>query len=85
MTTKRTFEMVAGQIEDGFVFLKQGTNPMQSLRSVAWNIANGFEMDNPRFNKVKFLNACGIEVCSKCGHTIPMENEPYFGKHECQW
>ena len=82
MTTKKDFEMVAGQIQDGFTFARAGTPTEQVLRSVAWNIARGFEMGNPRFDREKFLTACGIEMCKECGHTIPIENEKW--KHECQ-
>lgn len=26
------------------------------------NLAHGYEQDNPKFNKTKFLQACGIET-----------------------
>ena len=30
-------------------------------RALAWNLANYFASENPRFDTVRFLKACGIE------------------------
>lgn len=32
------------------------------LKNVANNLAGYFEQDNPKFNRQRFLDACGIEV-----------------------
>lgn len=37
-------------------------NRVNGMKMVAWSIADDLQAENPRFDRVKFLNACGIET-----------------------
>lgn len=54
---------------------------MKVLDIVANNLATYFESDNPRFDRDRFLSACGIksELCPTCEHHIldPRDKKAY--------
>ena len=61
---RETAEMIRSVVEDtpthsdleGFI----ATGRMQATRSIARGLASMFAEDNPRFDRDKFLDACGL-------------------------
>ncbi len=51
--TRKDFQMIADIIK------LHGTNPAAKAMALDFSIA--FQEVNPRFDKVRFLNACGLE------------------------
>ena len=62
MTTKRVFEMVARAVRDEVCVYVDDENVMRALRAMASHLANQFADDNPRFDRDRFLKACGFPV-----------------------
>lgn len=67
MTSKKDYEAVA-KILDQALGRAHGLGSEQercSLTEVAYELANHFSQDNPRFDRSRFLAACGVQVpCS---------------------
>ena len=61
--TKKHYEAIASIVKLNF----DGTQPV-----LARDLADYFEQDNPKFDRARFLEACGVETCkhtdgwSKC-------------------
>lgn len=58
--TKKDYELIArniAQVQREFRGVEDGIN---AIRDVAVFIASDLERDNPRFDRERFLNACGI-------------------------
>ena len=62
--TKKDYEMIADAIAetvDGYADLDTaGTMVRMAIRDTALSIANVLESDNPRFDRNRFLVACGV-------------------------
>ena len=56
--TKKDFELIASAVNELFL---GHTNWHRSLEQVANKLAEKLAEKNPRFNKEKFLLACGVE------------------------
>lgn len=59
--TRKDFELIAGQIAivaREFRGVEDGTN---ACRDIATFLASHLEDDNPRFDRGRFLRACGIQ------------------------
>ncbi len=55
--TKQTYILIANAIN---LCKVDGTNP-EALREVASAIANQFELDNNKFDRQRFYQACGLQ------------------------
>jgi|TARA_R110002074_G_C12209552_1_gene636157 hypothetical protein len=51
--TRRHFQIIANIVK------LHGTSP--TAKAMALDFAIAFEKENPRFDKVRFLNSCGLE------------------------
>lgn len=62
--TKKDYELIARNIRCARAHaLECGeTRAVWYLESLAENLVSGFIRDNPRFDRVKFLAACGIDL-----------------------
>lgn len=69
MFTHRHYEDVAAAIkltrveiidEDGCAPVECATR-LSGLNAVMFNLAHTFRIDNPRFDRARFLDACGVE------------------------
>ena len=61
--TKKHYEAIAGIIDT--VSHDKNKHP----HNVAYQLADYFATDNPRFNRTRFLQACGIETEGQCDQT----------------
>jgi len=55
--TKKNYEAIADCIE--YRLCARDNHPHE----IAKRLADYFAQDNPKFNRIKFLEACGIEHC----------------------
>lgn len=64
--TKKDYQAIAA------IFVKYDSDPESdtdafdaghttAVRDIAWQLCEVFKRDNPRFNRERFLAACGIE------------------------
>lgn len=66
--TKKDYELIAGVVKDfdqrlGNWFNGQERQQRQEVHAeLAHSMANQLEQDNPKFDRNKFLQACGIET-----------------------
>jgi len=64
MMTKKHYEAIAASVRRAHL-QHQGFNihlrPVQSMSLYAGNIADYFASENPRFDRARFLKACGVE------------------------
>ena len=88
--TKKDFELIASVIRFELVdFLKE--NPFLAteerisfLNTLVTDFSETLASKNPRFNKDKFLLACGVEVlkvCKKCDCIIDKNNDCLCGDY----
>lgn len=70
--TKKDYELIAGGIRQGLLAVKGHNIRTEAVTMTAKFLAIELKLDNPRFNKTKFLQACGIETPNMC----PKYNEP---------
>lgn len=56
--TKKDYELIAREIKDGEML----GNAFETKNTIALKLAKALQAENPRFDKEKFLKACGIEV-----------------------
>lgn len=59
--TKKDYELIARKLNDIAGMYDLHTPQNSLLWTVADNLADGFKKQNPRFNRLKFLQACGLE------------------------
>ena len=76
--TKKHYEAIASILErmhpdeDSLSYQYE----LSRFTELAERLADYFATDNPRFDRVRFLTACGIEqVCDECGEVHDHENE----------
>lgn len=67
--TKKDFVLIAGVIKDSFD-VPQSDSEYYFIH----RMANKLDETNPRFDKDRFLLACGIEECEMC-EKYPSQNE----------
>ena len=64
MITKQTFEALAASIKRQVANYSDGETTdyyaVLIVREIAEDCANHFAQSNPRFDRVRFLNACGL-------------------------
>lgn len=56
--TKKDFELIARDIKNGEYI----GNAFESRNQIAKRLASSLAKTNPRFNREKFLTACGVEI-----------------------
>ena len=66
--TKKHYEAIAKVINDerGVYLIKNSVPALSVLYYTAVNLADFFALDNPRFDRTRFLQACGIEHYPTC-------------------
>lgn len=61
--TKKDYELIANQFDLQLHFLKREyPEQVKTLVGFAKHLATRLEIDNPRFDRNRFLQACGIET-----------------------
>lgn len=68
--TRKDYELIARALRSGF--MTQPPLPMGSevdiydnYRIIIGSMASALEQDNPRFNRDKFMAACGVQNCTR--------------------
>ena len=56
--TKKHYDAIAHAIQ----WQRENGKPHNARWQIAELLANYFEQDNPKFNRARFLQACGIET-----------------------
>ena len=56
MFTRKHFQTIARTIKDN----KNHKRVKNAVHNIALELANEFEKDNPRFDREKFIKACGL-------------------------
>ncbi len=56
--TRKDYELIAATIKP--IYENSGLNDQLAVKAVAQDLATAFEGDNPRFNRVIFMAACGM-------------------------
>lgn len=59
--SRKDYELIAGAIHAQMDDHEGQTAHQQAITSTAWGLADELEKDNSRFNKIRFLQACGVE------------------------
>jgi len=59
--TKKDYELVASIVGSVAQRYGDGSDGQRAVRQVAGNLASGFALDNPRFDRSRFLMACERE------------------------
>lgn len=59
--TKKDYELIAEQIKWTSTAYGYGVSEKNAVQQVAHELATVFAQDNPKFAKLKFLAACGIQ------------------------
>jgi len=59
--TKTDYEMVASVIKFTLETYQDNPESILTISILVDRLADELEFDNPKFNRNKFLNACGIE------------------------
>ncbi len=57
--TRKHFEAIANALANYNV--ESQASQAETVASIANALAREFKQDNPRFNKARFLKACGVE------------------------
>lgn len=84
--TKKHYEAIASAIaaERAAAVSQYGhTAHLDALESVADRLANYFATDNPKFDRSRFLEGCGIEPCSHFGATFWDAKDGHEHCHKC--
>lgn len=58
--TRRHFDFVAATLRHELEHVACGEDQRDMARSIALAFADGFESSNPRFDRARFLKACGV-------------------------
>jgi len=58
--TKKDYTLIASAV---YSALLDGGDPVQ-LREVASHLANKLQADNNKFDRAKFIEACGVTQCN---------------------
>lgn len=77
--TKKDYELIANQFDMELFQLRHeyDTGEVEAVERLAKRLATRLQMDNPKFDRDKFLTACGIEqVCDECGEVHIFDDLP---------
>ena len=85
ITKKKDFDLIAQAIKD--IIERKAKN-----KRIAEIMADALEATSPKFDRIKFLEACGVKVCKKCGSndlTIFYKTNIYqfemYSCHSCKY
>lgn len=77
--TKKDYELIASALLVVSCFNDNGDDefPQVMKDKIANKLAEALASKNPRFQKDKFLQACGVEIWqeAECGHGIPKSKQ----------
>ena len=64
--TKKDYEAIAREVKDALAQWPDGTSVLDvgarvATRTLTYRLCDVFAADNPRFDRARFLRACGIE------------------------
>jgi hypothetical protein len=59
--TRKDYVLIAQTLSDLMADFNNGGEDSVSLSLVAEELATALEADNPRFNRARFLDACGVK------------------------
>lgn len=57
--TKKDYEMIAEAFLD--IYSMQGYKNSEAIETLARHLAGRLALDNPRFDRKRFLTACGVQ------------------------
>lgn len=60
--TRKDYELIAKVLKDLNDDFNNGGADEVSLALVAEELATALALDNPRFNRARFVSACGVKV-----------------------
>lgn len=58
---KKDYEMVASNFYRQIEICKERGYDISQIEMLAYELCNDFEKENPKFQRVKFMEACGVE------------------------
>lgn len=58
--TRKDYVMIAETLRQNRKDFNEGEDGLMLLTILAHQLANGLEADNPRFDRARFLVACGV-------------------------
>lgn len=59
--TRKDYVMIAETIRQNRKDFNEGEDGLMLLTIMAHQLSNSFEEDNPRFDRARFLTACGVK------------------------
>ena len=88
MATKKDYELVAAvlkkeaerklanfrNVDIGSVESEQHLGAVAEITIICIDLCAAFKLDNPNFDRVKFLKACGQEFCLSKAEVVSHEN-----------
>ena len=57
--SKKDYVAIAANIKENYI-AANSVDSRDAIREVAFDLTKAFAADNPRFDRVKFLVACGV-------------------------
>jgi len=63
MMTRQNFKVIAAILKDNLIidpYSEYEDGRVAQVHYIAVELADAFQNDNPRFDRVKFLEACGL-------------------------
>lgn len=60
--TKKDFQAIANAISERLDTQHPTTEAASMIRGIARDLANVCQRNNPRFDRARFLKACGVEA-----------------------
>ena len=58
--TRRDFELIASAVKNARLYGNHSTERGDAVTTVALNLADALETNNTRFDRARFLTACGV-------------------------
>lgn len=68
--TKKHYEAIALMLQNAHDTIAESAHAKTVVRLHAYNLADYFAQNNPRFDRTRFLQACGIKE-KVCQHNKP--------------
>ena len=59
--TRKDYVLIARTLEQNRKDFNEGEDGLMLLNILAYQLSNSFEEDNPRFDRDRFLTACGVK------------------------
>jgi hypothetical protein len=59
--TRKDYELIARAVKISGMSWEKGATPDTVIREVAGQLAYTLELENPRFDRARFLAACGVK------------------------